>query len=109
MEAFILGSLGSYITPVTAMAFALVVFFRKSIRKRHIIALLIATCTSFVAFFALLLWGLASDVEQASVTAFQAVLRLLAGTTVGCGAAVGFSLILKQLGFLSLASGAAKR
>lgn len=105
MEAFILGILGPYANLALAVALAAVVFARKSIRRRHIVMLLVVTVTSFVAFFALLLWSFTWSEAQKSGEALHVALKLLAAATVGCGAAVGFSLVLKSLGLASLSDG----
>ena len=56
----------------------------------------------FIAFFAVLLWGFTSPAGANSAALYQGSLRGIAGIVVGCGSAVGFSFILKHLGFASL-------
>lgn len=102
MDTFIFSWLGTYSTPLLAMAFAAVFFFRKSIRKRHIVVLLITAVTSFVGFFAVLLWGIAQNEGQKSVAVLHIALSALAATSAGTSAAVGFAFILKHLGLASL-------
>ena len=103
MEGFILGILDPYASFVVFVALAVVVLMRKSIRKQRIVVLLVVTVTSFIAFFALLLWSFTWDDDQMSAAALQGVLKLLAAATVGCGAAIGFSFILKSLGLATIA------
>ena len=101
MEGFILDFLGPSTNWVLGLSFAAVVLARNKIRKRHLLALVIVTVVAFISFFALLLWGVAGYEGKKSVTFLQTVLKVLAGVVVGCGAAVGFSLILKTVGLAS--------
>lgn len=102
MEKFILDVLGPYATAWLLVPLVIVVVLRKVLRKHHILVL-VATCVlSFIAFFVLLLWGVTWYDGTQSVAPFHAVLRLLAGLSVGCGAAVGYVFILKSLGLASL-------
>lgn len=102
MDTFILDFLGPYTKWVMAFSLGIVVIMRKSIRKRHIVALLVATVLSFIAFFLFLLWGFVRYDGSQSLGLYHAGLRLLAGIGVGCGAAVGYCFILKSLGLASL-------
>lgn len=102
MEDFILGALGVYTTPVLLVSLLAVIVARRRIRKRHIVILLVLTVLGFIGFFALLLWGFTWYHGQESVVIFQATLRLIAAVTVGCGAAIGYSMSLKLFGLASL-------
>lgn len=102
MDAFILDFLGPYTKWVMAFSLGLVVIMRKSIRKRHIVALLVATVLSFIAFFLFLLWGFVRYDGTQPLELYHAGLRVMAGIGVGCGAAIGYCFILKSLGLASL-------
>jgi hypothetical protein len=98
MEGIILAFLGPYTKLVLALSLGLVVVMRKSIRKPHIVALLVITVVTFIAFFAFLLWGFTWHDGTKSVMLYQFVLGLMAAVVVGCGSAVGFYFILMSLG-----------
>lgn len=102
MDAFILDFLGPYTKWVMALSLGFVVIMRRSIRKRRIVALLVATVLSFIAFFLVLLWGFVRYDGTQPLGLYHAVLRLMAGIGVGCGAAIGYCFILKSLGLASL-------
>lgn len=98
METFILAFLGPYTNAVLALSLGLVIVTRRRISKLHVLALLAVTVATFIAFFALLLWGLTWFDGTQSVTLYQIVLQFMAGIVVGCGSAIGFYLILMSLG-----------
>ena len=102
METFIVGSLGAYGTPVLLLSLVAVVVARRRIRKRHIVILVAITVLGFIGFFALLLWGFTWYHGQESVVIYRAALGLIAAVVVGCGAAVGYSMILVQIGLSTL-------
>ncbi len=102
MDELVLGVLGVYATPVFLLSLVAVVLARRHIRKRHILILLALTVLGFVGFFALVLWGFTWYHGQKTVVIYQAALRLVAAVTIGCGAAIGYSLTLKLLGLVSL-------
>lgn len=98
MEAFLLELLGPYANPVMAISAAVVVWQRRRMVKRHIVWLLVLTIVGFLAFFAILVWGIRH--WPASPESFQLLLKLIAALTIGCSSAIGFWLILKSLGLL---------
>lgn len=102
MEAFILGSLGQHSSLVLGLTLVAVLLARRSIRKRHIVILLIVAVASFLAFFSLLLWSFTWNQAQGPALALQMVLKVLAALTVGCASAIGFTFVLKGLGLSSL-------
>lgn len=104
MEKFLLDFLGPYAAACFVVPLAVVVFLRHRIRKRHIVALLAASVLGFLGFFAVLLWGIAELDGSQPVAPYHAVLRVLAGVAVACGAAIGYAFILKSLGLASLES-----
>lgn len=101
MNEIIVAFLGPFTNWVLAIALAIVVFRRRSIRQRHIVALLAATVLAFIAFFAVLVWGFTWPEGRNVAALYQGVLRVIAAIVVGCGAAVGFSFILMHLGLAS--------
>lgn len=102
METVVLEYLGPYTGWIQAAALATVVLARKSLRKRHVLSLAAASALSFIAFFALLLWGVATLDGSQDPTLLNGVLRVLAAIVVGCGSGVGFSLILAKLRLATL-------
>ena len=103
MEGFILAFAGPYTNWVLGLSFGLVFVMRSRIRKRHIVTLVVITILAFVAFFGVLLAGLAGGNRgwQVSPAVFQVTLKVLAFIVIGCGPAVGFFFILKSLGLVS--------
>jgi predicted histidine transporter YuiF (NhaC family) len=83
---------------LTTLSFGAVVAMRKSIRKRHVVVLVLITVLAFLGFVALQIAGLTR--WDVSPTLFQAALRLLGSLVLVCGPAVGFWLVIKQLGFV---------
>ena len=96
MNEIILSFLGPYAGWVMALSLGLVLFSRRSIRKRHVVVLLTSTVLGFVAFFVLLVLGLVY--WSGNAVLFQGVMFVVAAITIGCGSAIGFWLILKSVG-----------
>jgi drug/metabolite transporter (DMT)-like permease len=101
MEAFLRDLLGPLTNAILASALALVVMTRRSIRKAHIVALVLVTVVTSIALFSLLLWGFTWHDGTQSVALFQVVLKLMAGVIVGCGSAAGFYFVLRSVGLAS--------
>jgi small-conductance mechanosensitive channel len=80
------------------LSLAAVVLTRKSIRKRHLVTLFVVTALSMLGFIGVILLGFVYRDLPAFV--FQSVLWILAVLMLTCGPAIGFWLILKQLGFV---------
>lgn len=106
MEEIIRNVLGPYTNWVMALSFGLVVLKRKALRKRHIMILLALTVAAFIAFFALIVFGLA--VRGMPPVLFQGALFAMGATAVGCGSAIGFWFILKSVGLADEAGEAAR-
>lgn len=96
MDEIILSYLGPYSGWILALSFGLVVFKRNAIRKRHLAILVGITVAAFVAFFAVLL--VAFVLWNRSSVNLDPLLFTFAALTIGCGSAVGFSLVLVTLG-----------
>ncbi len=94
--------LAAFVGPIapwlTTFSFAAVVVMRKSIRKPHVIALVLITVLALLAFFSVILLGLAG--WRIPPLLFDWVLRLLGILVLVCGPAVGFWTILRVLGFV---------
>jgi MFS family permease len=102
MDEFALDVLGIYATPVFLTSLLAVILARRHIRKRHLLILLALTVLGFIGFFALVLWGFTWYHGQKTIVLYQAALRILAGITIGCGAAIGYTLTLNLLGLAPL-------
>lgn len=98
MNEIIIDVVGPIAPWLMTLSFGAVVTMRKSIRKPHIVALVLITVLAFLGFVSLLIAGLAR--WDVSPTLFQAALKLLGSLVLVCGPAVGFWLVLKQLGFV---------
>lgn len=103
MDEILLRYLGQFTAPVLAGSLALVLAFRRSIRRRHLAALAVVTGLSLLAFFGLLLAGFQMYREgSAGGNLLHVTLVLLAGLFVASGSAVGFTLVLKSFGLAAL-------
>lgn len=98
MEDIVLAYLGPLTGFILAISFLLVLLLHKLMRKRHIVTLLIITVLSLVGFFAFLLWSFASYNGSQPQWIYNIPLKVMAALVVGCGSAIGFAFILKQLG-----------
>ena len=96
MNELILDFVGPYANWLMTLSLVLVILARRSMRKRHIVVLLTLTVVAFLAFFGVLVLGLAR--WRGSPELFQGVLFVLGAVTVGCGSAIGFWFILKSFG-----------
>lgn len=99
MEQLILDTLGPVAPWLTTLSVGAVVAMRKRIRRPHILALVLITVLAFLGFLALILVALAGGLKLPAFV-FTAGPPVLAGLMAVCGPAVGFWLILRQLGFV---------
>lgn len=102
MNEVVLRFLGPYTSLVLGLTFAAVLYWRKSIRKRHIVRLLALSVLTLVAFFAVLLWSFTWYKGQNTLVLVHTVLTLLAAIFLSSSSAVGFSFMLKHVGLAPL-------
>ena len=102
MNEIIAAFLGPLTNWLLTLSLAIVILKRHAIRKRHIAILVAITALGLIAFFVVFIGGFAWPEAGRHATLYQGLLRAIAGLVVGCGSAVGFSFILKHLGFASL-------
>lgn len=97
MNDWMLDMLGPYSGWIMALSWGLVLLMRRSIRKRHIVGLLVLTVLAFSVFFfaaiALVVLGLGRN-----STFLPLVLTASSAISIACGPAIGFWLILNWLG-----------
>ena len=102
MDEVVFGFLGPYKSLVLGLTFAAVLYWRKSIRKRHIVRLLVLSVLTLVAFFAVLLWSFTWYKGQKTLFLVHTVLTLLSAMFLSSASAIGFSFILKHIGVAPL-------